>query len=204
MSDLKNLEKAFSFNKEDITPPETVIYGIAKQIEHFAHGLVKAEIKQYDGHTVSYIQKSGLGALSLALTGKTEVDIQNSLGKIGYSEHKFELFLSAPKLPQYKFRVLFFSYGISGYPVQLTIEHGTAAEIANTQNTEGVFDCKTKVELEEIACNIFNTTRMIAVIQELIDASIIAETENSVPSDKVAISGETIAEPMQNNTEQEA
>ena len=175
MSGLENLENAFSFNKEDITPPETVISEIVEEIETLTHGLVK----EYDGYTVSYVKKSGLSELSLALTGKAEVDIQNDLGKIGYSESKFELFLSAPQLPQYKFRILFFSYGIGGYPVRLTIEHGIAAEIANTQNTDGVIDCRSKIELKEITYKVFNTKRMIEVIQELINASEIVETKDN-------------------------
>lgn len=192
MSDLHNLENALSFNIEEVVAPEIVVSGIAVQIETLSHGFVKAEVKPYDGYTTSYIVKSGLsglGSLALALSGQTEIDVQTELGKIGYSESKFELVLVAPKLPQYKFRVLFFSYGIGGYPVQLTIEHGTAAEFTGTQNTDGRYECKTKAKLEQTLYQIFNSKRMIGIIQELIDASILAKkgcnsVENGITSGK--------------------
>ncbi len=194
MSDLKNLANAFSFNADDIIAPEIVISKIVEQIEGLAHGLVKAEVKKYEGHTVSHIEKSGLSAFGLALSGKTEVDIQTQLGKIGYSENKFELILIAPQLPQYKFRVLFFSYGIGGYPVLLTVEHGIAAEIARTPNTDDMYECKTSSELDETVCKIFDTKRIITIIQELINASLIAQKNGEKTSDKSNLSEKTDAE----------
>ena len=63
--------------------------------------------------------------------------------------------------------------------MRLTIEHGIAAEIANTLNTDGVIDCCSKIELKEITYKVFNTKRMVEVIQELINASEIVETKDN-------------------------
>lgn len=183
MCDLKNLVDVFSFNADNIIAPEKVVSKIAKQIEIITHDLVKADVKKYDGHTTSYIQRNSLNALSRAISGQMEVNIQDDLGKIGYSENKFELILIAPLLPQYKFRVLFFSYGIGGYPVLLTVEHGIATEIAGTSNTDDMYKCRTYSELEEIICKIFDTSHMITIIQELINASLLAQKKGEESQD---------------------
>ena len=167
-----NLEGKLDFIKENLSDPCSVISEIASQVEEAAHSYVKCEIKKYDGPIDSYTEATGFITVAQLLAASSHFhNIQNDLGEIVSTELKYEMYLSAPKFPNYKFRILFFSYKIGGYPVVLTLEQGIANEI----NEEGKSDYRMIInssdELKQTILLIIDTERILNIIQALIDAS---------------------------------
>ena len=95
-------------------------------------------------------------------------DIQEDLGIIGDAAFQFEFYLTSAKLETYKYRILFFSYGIGNYPVKIVLEQGIADEIFGRENSEYEIAYGTKEELSNAVLNILNSQKVIKVIQELI------------------------------------
>ena len=128
--------------------------------------------KEYEGPIESYDQLSAFASIASALgTSVIHKDIQDNLGAIGYQNFKFEFFLTAPKIENYKYRILFFEYGIGMYPVKIVLEQGIADEIFKKENANYIIEYETKNELENVIINILKTKKVIKVMQELIYAT---------------------------------
>ena len=78
--------------------------------------------------------------------------------------------MTTSKLEDYKYRVLFFEYGIGMYPVKIVLEQGIADEIFKKENADYVVEYATKTELENVILNILKTKKVAKVMQELIYA----------------------------------
>lgn len=78
--------------------------------------------------------------------------------------------MTTSKLEDYKYRVLFFEYGIGMYPVKIVLEQGIADEIFKKENADYVVEYATKTELENVILNILKTKKVTKVMQELIYA----------------------------------
>ena len=113
-----------------------------------------------------------MASLVAALGTSQKYDIQNDLGEIGYKLFKFEFYLTSSKLPNYKFRVMFFEYGLGGYPVKIILEQGLADEIFKRENADYIFEIQTKAELENTVTQILASNRALKVIQGLINVSL--------------------------------
>lgn len=79
--------------------------------------------------------------------------------------------MTAPKIENYKYRILFFEYGIGMYPVKIVLEQGIADEIFKKENANYIIEYETKIELENVIVNILKTKKVIKVMQELIYAT---------------------------------
>ena len=149
--------------------PDTVIAELGNQLEKAANGFIKCVVRQYNGPIESYDQLSTFASIASALgTSNVQKDIQDNLGVIGYQDYKFEIFLAAPKIENYKYRVLFFEYGIGMYPVKIVLEQGIADEIFKRENANYIIEYVTKTELENVILKILETKKVIKVMQELI------------------------------------
>ena len=78
--------------------------------------------------------------------------------------------MTTSKIQNYKYRVLFFEYGIGMYPVKIVLEQGIADEIFKKENADYVVEYATKTELENVILNILKTKKVTKVMQELIYA----------------------------------
>ena len=151
--------------------PDTVIAELGNQLEKATNGFIKGVVREYNGPIESYDQMSAFASIASALgTSLVHRDIQDNLGEIGYQEYKFEFFLTTSKLEDYKYRVLFFEYGIGMYPVKIVLEQGIADEIFKKENADYVVEYATKTELENVILNILKTKKVTKVMQELIYA----------------------------------
>lgn len=162
-----NISDRLDFNDIDLTAPEKVISGVLDQLSQETNGIICGNIDTYGGHVMSYT-KAGFSSVALALgTADKEVDIQNDLGKIGQETHKFECYLYTPEYDKYKYRVFFVKYDTSNYPVNIILEESVARSIASGSSGY-VLSCATREELEELMYKIFNSKKLISVMQELI------------------------------------
>lgn len=113
-----------------------------------------------------------------------EVDIQSDLGKIGQETHKFECYLYTPEYDKYKYRVFFVKYDTSNYPVNIILEESVARSIS-TGSSGYVISCGTREELEELIYKIFNSKKLISVMQELIRINQSKKALNDTSKDEV-------------------
>lgn len=167
------MDKKFSFGEKldfndiDLTAPDKVIEEILSQLPEETNGIIMGKIQPYSGHVFSY-KKAGFSGIAEALgTVDKTVDIQTDLGKIGQETHKFECFLYTPEYDKYKYRVFFVKHDIANYPVDVILDESVARSISGS-NSGYVHTCNTREELENLVYNIFNSKRLVAVMQELI------------------------------------
>lgn len=172
MSEKLDIKSKLKFDATDLTSPDKTIAEIGTQLETATNGLVKGIVNEYDGPIESYNVLNGMASLVAALGTSQKYDIQNDLGEIGYKLFKFEFFLTSSKFPNYKFRVMFFEYGLGGYPVRIILEQGLANEIFKREDADYIFEMQTKSELENTVTNIVTSNRAIKVIQGLINVSL--------------------------------
>lgn len=162
-----NFSEKLDFNDIDMTAPEKVISDILDQLSKETNGIICGKIDAYSGPVMSYT-KTGFSSLALTLgTADEEVDIQSDLGKIGQETHKFECYLYTPEYDKYKYRVFFAKYDTSNYPVNIILEESVAKSISNS-NSGYILSCATRDELENLTYKIFNSKKLITVMQELI------------------------------------
>ena len=166
-----NLDEVLESDKS-LLPPDVVISKIGSQIEDLTKGFIKAEVKKYDGPIESYDQLSSLGMIAASLgSSMLHKDIQDDLGEIGYQDFKFEFYLRSSKIESYKYRILFFEYGIGMYPVKIVLEQGIADEIFKKEDSNYVIEYETKEELENVITNVLQTKKVIKVMKDLIHAT---------------------------------
>lgn len=166
-----NFDGILNYDEEQVISPDAVIAELGNQLEKATNGFIKGVVRQYNGPIESYDQLSTFASIASALgTSNVHKDIQDNLGVIGYQDYKFEFFLTAPKIENYKYRVLFFEYGIGMYPVKIVLEQGIADEIFKRENANYIIEYATKTELENAILKILKTKKVIKVMQELIYA----------------------------------
>ncbi len=168
------MDKKFSFGEKldfndiDLTAPDKVIEKILLQLPEETQGIIMGRIQPYDGRISSYKKTTSYLGIAQALSPvEKTVSIQNDLGEIGQKVSKFECFLFTPEYDTYKYRVFFIKYGIANYPVDVILDESVARSISETVVRE-VYKCNTREELETLTYSIFNSKRMITVMQELI------------------------------------
>ena len=180
MSSEIKLEDFLSFDIVDSGAPEKVVSEMCDQLKCQTKNYIQGVVQIYNGHIESYTTE-GISNITLALNQiqKKTVDIQDALGEFGYETHKFEFFLSATSLPQYKFRLMFFSYGIGGYPVKIILEQSVADDVFQRFNGKYIVECKSKDELKNTVIQVLNSKRVVQIIQELINASILSQNQET-------------------------
>lgn len=162
-----NISDKLDFNEIDLTAPEKVISEILEQLKEETNDMICGNIDKYEGHVMSYT-RAGLSSISMAIGSiDKEVNIQSDLGKIGQETHKFECYLYTPEYDKYKYRVFFVKYDTSNYPVNIILEENVAKSISNGESGY-VLSCATREELEELMYRIFNSKKLISIMQELI------------------------------------
>lgn len=162
-----NLTDELDFSEIDLTPPDEVIKKILDELPKVSHKIIYGDIVPYSGPIVSYTEKRK-SFLETSGTVATEkyIDIQNSLGKRGEEENRFECFLYTEGYNKYKFRMFFMQYGLAKYPVEFTLEESIARSI---QTSASYFvSCKNREELEDLIFRILNSKKILGVMQELI------------------------------------
>lgn len=187
MSEKLDIKNKLKFDATDLSSPDKTIAEIGTQLETVTNGLVKGIVNEYDGPIESYNTLSGMASLVAALGTSQKYDIQNDLGEIGYKLFKFEFYLTSSILPNYKFRVMFFEYGLGGYPVKIVLEQGLADEIFKREDADYIFEIPTKNELESTVADIVASNRAIKVIQGLINVSLNAQKQGEYPAPSESI-----------------
>ena len=74
--------------------------------------------------------------------------------------------------------LFFVKYNVANYPVNIILEDSVARSISGS-NADYIYTCNTRDELESLICNVFNSKRLINVMQELIRINQVKKMEKS-------------------------
>lgn len=162
-----SFREKLDFNDIDLTAPDKVIEEILLQLSKETNGIIIGKIQPYSGPVFSYEQKvfSEIAEAMQSVVSQ-RVDIQEYLGEIGQEAHKFECFLYTPEYDTYKYRVFFVKHDIANYPVDIILDESVAKSISGLKSY--VHKCNTREDLENLVYDVFNSKRIVTVMQQLI------------------------------------
>ena len=179
MSKTLNLSGMLDFSEVDLTAPDKVIEEILEQLPEDTQNIIWGRIVAYDGHVTSYTSiKTSLAEAIGTITTEKRIDIQDSLGKCGEEEKKFECFLYTSGYEKYRYRMFFMKYGTAHYPVQFTLEESIAENIG--LNGKYIQICNSRNEVEDLIVKILTSKKVLRVMQELIRIHQ-AKSSNNIP-----------------------
>ena len=166
-----DMKEKLILDETDLVSPVSILEDVSKEIEEITKKHVKGVISPYDGAIKSHSIPSAFAAMAAAVVTATEqtYDIQEDLGEIGYEEQKYDFCLAAPALPNYKYRVMFFSLGIGRYPVELVLQEDIGRELL--KKDKYIVSAQNQAEFETIIQRIVSSAKVINVVQELYYAS---------------------------------
>lgn len=171
---LDKVKEKLNLEDVDMVSPVKILEKASCEIEEITGGLVKGVISVYDGPIRSYKMTSAITAAIVRMAAAEQnYDIQDDLGEIGYEDEKYDFCFIAPSLPNYKYRLMFMSFGIGGYPVELVLQEEVGEEIYN--GSKYIFTADDRKELEALLERIFSSQKVIHVVQELVRAAKIAQ-----------------------------
>ena len=143
-----NLKTDYDFSVVDSVMPDIVMSNICNELEKITKGFVVANVREYDGKIESYDTMGAMAALAASLQTSMRVDIQDKLGVIEETSFKYEMYLTANQIENYKYRVMFVGYGIAGYPVKVVLEQDIADELNNKEDSGYIYTIDSKAEFE--------------------------------------------------------
>ena len=165
-----NLKTDYDFSTANPDMPDVVMNNICNELKEITKGFVIANIRKYKGKIESY-DTGALAAIATSLQASMRVDIQDKLGVIEETSFKYEMYLTASKIENYKYRILFAGYGIEGYPVKIVLEQDIADELNQKEDSGYIYTMNSKEEFEKLLVSIFNSKTLQKIIQSLITAS---------------------------------
>ncbi len=186
---LDKMKAKLDLGDVDLVSPVSILENTSDEIERITKGLVKGVVSPYSGPIKSYSIASPLAnlAATVALATRETYDIQADLGEIGYTEMQYDYCLTVPSLPNYKYRVMFLSIGIGGYPAELILQEDIAQEVLT--GNRYIVRVQNRTEYETLVQRIFQSEKVISIIQELLYAAK-SEHERSVNAADVISSEE--------------
>lgn len=155
---MKNLWKKSFVAEERVDTAKDIIQEQCNYLRSSTGGKIIAKIIEYNGATESYLlmpQKES--------TSKV-IDIQKKLGENMQMGFSFEFFITSTATPNYKYRIMFVKYGISLYPVHITLDESIASEIDKEEH----IICDSQEEFEATLELILNSSKLEKIINNLL------------------------------------
>ena len=169
----------YKFDVEGLRKPDECIREVLNRCEHETKRYVKWNLKEYEGEIYSkYENTNALSAMVTQFTsGKLVENIQDQLGAVeGKKEERFECFLTAPALKDYKYRLLFLEYGIGGYPATIVLDENIARYVNGDDSDGGfIFTCRDMAALNVLVERIMSCEYLICLVQSIINESMLKE-----------------------------
>lgn len=175
------MKEQFDFNAEGVVLPEDYLKEICKEIIKSTRNYIIPKVLRYKGIMYSvYDSSTALSFNANVLTkGTLKVDVQDSLGSVsGKDIKRFEFTLSSSVLEKYMFRVLIFEHGFGGYPVNVVVEKGIAAEINGNENANYFYKCQKYEDFKKLIDKIADSKYIHNLLQGIITESLLVEKEN--------------------------
>ena len=159
MNDLWN--NSFSPDS-NVNMPDEIIKAQCEYLEQRTSGIIVAKVADYDGPIHSYDTSIGN---ALYNPYENEYDVQKDLGNIPESRFTFEFFITSTSTPNYKYRIMFLSYAIPFYPVDIVLDEAIAMELNINDN---YIYCNTQKDFELLLKNILNSKKIVSIINSLL------------------------------------
>lgn len=181
MSKKLNLSGLLDYSESDLTAPVKVVEEILSQLPENTQNIISGSVVKYNGHVTSYTEttttKPLLAATLAPVTTEERIDIQDSLGKCGEEDKKFECFLYTAGFTKYKYRMFFMRHGIANYPVQFILEESISRSI---KRSNYIATCNKRDEVEDLILQILTSKKVVEVMQELIRIYRVKKSEGLV------------------------
>ncbi len=155
---MKNLWKKSFVAEDRVDTAKNIIQEQCNYLRNSTEGKIVAKVVEYDGVIESYL------AMPQRESAAKVIDIQTKLGEKDQEGFSFEFFITSTATPNYKYRVMFVKYGISLYPVHITLDESIASEIGSD---EYIF-CDTQEEFEKVLELILNSSKLEKIINNLL------------------------------------
>lgn len=171
-----NLSELLNFSKVDLTPPNKIFEEISKTISEQTENIINGIVEPYNSPIRTYIRT--VSSLVGIATPKTEeVNVQKKLGSTGDEVYTYEFALATPVFPQYRYRICFFEFKTSYYPVKLVLEEDIARDFrVYCHGYEA--ECKSTGELKDLLISILQSDRILEIMQEIIQIHQIKQNQN--------------------------
>lgn len=160
---MKNLWKKDFYAEKDINTAQEILQEQCDYLMNNTRGKIIAKVAEYDGPTQSYTEKSTFSSISETLKDQF-VNIQTALGETSSNKFAYEFYITSSATPNYKYRIMFMTYGITFYPVNITLDESIASEIHQDQ----YIICETQEQLENILEQILNSSQLEKIINNLL------------------------------------
>ena len=173
MDRMLSLKEKLSFDKVDLTAPDKVIKEVGNELSEITQGMVKCEVKEYDGPIRSFTQTKEVGTAALLTAFQTKtveqhIDIQSRLGEMGNTQKKFEVCLETPNNKDYKFRLMFIAYDATIYPVTVVLESDIANQLPQYGNGY-IYSFKSRKDFQSFFVDVINSDKAVTILQQLIN-----------------------------------
>ena len=159
---MENLWK-INFEPMSINTPKEIVETQCEYLGELTDGKIIAKISDYEGPISSYTKLNFLTIFGSSFKDQ-KVNIQEDLGDIGKSTFTFEFFITSPKTPNYKYRIMFFQYGIAFFPTVIVLDEAIANELEGEQD----IICYSQEEFENNLKNILNSQKIENVVNALL------------------------------------
>lgn len=150
--------------EKKIRTPHDIISEQCKYLSEMTDGKVIARIAPYDGDYRSYSKLDPIISKWLNADRENNFDVQNILGD-RQSKFVYEFYITAKAAPKYKYRIMFLAFGISVYPVEVSLEKSIADEIGMNKSE---FLLSTEEEFANLVGKVLSSERISAVVSNLI------------------------------------
>lgn len=152
-------------NLEKVNTPKDLVQKECSELYSMSNKILIARICEYDGGNYkTYVRPSFVEIARLGLPIGAEETVRPELGENSEdSTFVYELYLTSANTPKYKYRICFLYYGISMYPVGITLDCDIADELKMASEFE-VEDEKTFVDTLN---NILGSKKVSSVIKNL-------------------------------------
>ena len=178
------MERLFTIRSDGWTKtelsPKKILEEQCRYLNEDTDGIVIGRVAGYPKKIDLYFETPATDALSTGLwssagsgdeksgkrSARKKEDIQKELGEVGKEGFTYEFFLTSKGTPDYKFRVLFMQYGITGYPVTVILEEGIADEI-NHSDEGYTYSIQNRKKYEELLTMIFGSKRFGEILTKL-------------------------------------
>ncbi|MCL1986729.1 MAG: hypothetical protein FWG64_01995 [Firmicutes bacterium] len=156
------------------TVPEAIVDEYCKDLIAYTEGKIVAKVFPYSGPTSDYerTEYSISDTFKQAFhnpaftTVKKSIKIQADLGGIGEGPtmyFAYEFFITSPHMPNYKYRIMFFTYTAQEYPIGIVLSEDIAEFLEMPQN----FKCETEENFRDTLQKIVESKPVQQVIRTL-------------------------------------
>ena len=151
--------------EKKIHTPHDIISEQCKYLSEMTDGKVIARIAPYKGDYKSYSKSIELELAGRLFVQDNSFDVQNVLGD-QQSKFIYEFYITAKAAPKYKYRIMFVAFGISVYPVEVSLEKSIADEIGMDKSE---FTLSSEEEVINLVGKVLGSERISAVVSNLIN-----------------------------------